>query len=45
MAFLKYASQQLTKIIDVCTSFVLERLFGNSYNLLCMSAKQMYKEE
>lgn len=37
MAFLKYASKQLTKIIDVCTSLELEWLFGNSYNLLCMS--------
>lgn len=37
MAFLKYASKQLTKIIDVCTSFEPEWLFGNRYNVLCMS--------
>lgn len=40
MAFPKYGSKQLTKIIDVCASSELQCLFGNCCNLLCMSDRR-----
>jgi len=46
VAFLKYASKQLTKIIDVCTSFELEWLLVTvRVYCVCQTAKQTYTEE